>query len=82
MINSARYQKIDDQGLHFTRKGRAKLLEVDTVIICAGQVPSRSLHEELTGCGKPVHLIGGADRAAELDAKRAIDQGCRLAACI
>ena len=82
MINSIRYEKIDDQGLHITRKGRPRLLEVDTVIVCAGQIPSRSLYDDLTASGKPVHLIGGADHAAELDAKRAIDQGCRLAASI
>ena len=82
MINSARYEKIDTRGLHITRKGRSRLLEVDTVIVCAGQIPSRSLYDELTGWGKPVHLIGGAERAVELDAKRAIDQGCRLAASI
>ena len=56
------------------------VLSVDNVVICAGQIPMRNLAEELAGCGLPVHLIGGADVAAELDAKRAIDQGARLAA--
>ncbi|KPJ75864.1 MAG: 2,4-dienoyl-CoA reductase [Deltaproteobacteria bacterium SG8_13] len=82
MINAVHYEKIDDHGLHITRKGRSETLAVDTVIVCAGQLPLRDLSEELAGCGKPVHVIGGADRAVELDAKRAIDQGCRLAASI
>ena len=82
MINAVRYEKIDDRGLHITRNDKPRLLEVDTVIVCAGQLPHRHLYEELDGCGKPVHLIGGADLAVELDAKRAIDQGCRLAATI
>jgi 2,4-dienoyl-CoA reductase (NADPH2) len=80
MINGVRYEKIDDRGLHITRKDQPMLLEVDTVVVCAGQIPLQSLYEALAGCGKPVHLIGGAERAVELDAKRAIDQGCRLAA--
>ncbi len=80
MINGVRYQKIDDRGLHIIRKDQPMLLEVDTVVVCAGQTPLRDLYEALAGCGKPVHLIGGADLAVELDAKRAIDQGCRLAA--
>ena len=82
MVNDVRYEKIDDSGLHITRKGRPTLLEVDTVIVCAGQTPRRDLYQELAGCGKPVHLIGGADLAVELDAKRAIYQGCSLAASI
>jgi 2,4-dienoyl-CoA reductase (NADPH2) len=82
MINGVRYEKIDDRGLHITRNDEPVLLEVDTVVVCAGQTPQRSLYEALAGCGKPVHLIGGADRAVELDAKRAIEQGCRLAASI
>jgi len=56
------------------------VLSVDNVVICAGQTPLRHLADELEGCGLPVYLIGGADVAAELDAKRAIDQGARLAA--
>ena len=82
MLNCVRYEKIDDRGLLITRKVRSRLLEVDTVIVCAGQNPLRALYDELADCGIPVHLIGGADRAAELDAKRAIDQGCRLAATL
>ena len=77
MIPSCTYDKIDDQGLHITVDGAEKVLDVDNVIICAGQDPMRELVE---GLNKPYHLIGGADVAAELDAKRAIDQGTRLAA--
>lgn len=80
MLASCDYQKIDDQGLHLTVAGEPQLLEVDTIVICAGQEPLRELADSIRG--KPVHLIGGADQAVELDAKRAIDQGCRLAATI
>ena len=79
MIAGCSYDKIDDQGLHITVDGAEKVLDVDNVIICAGQDPMRALVE---GLNKPHHLIGGADVAAELDAKRAIDQGTRLAAKI
>ena len=82
MINSVTYDKIDNDGLHITLKGEPRCLAVDTVIICAGQEPLRDLQEELENAGMPIHLIGGADLAAELDAKRAIDQGARLAAKI
>lgn len=77
MLPGCEYQKIDDQGLHISVAGEALVLEVDNVVICAGQVPLRALVDGLT---KPYHLIGGADVAAELDAKRAIDQGTRVAA--
>ncbi|MCP4596662.1 NADPH-dependent 2,4-dienoyl-CoA reductase [Neptuniibacter sp.] len=77
LLNKCDYQKIDDDGLHLLVDGEPKLLEVDNVIICAGQEPRRELEEQI---GKTVHLIGGADVAAELDAKRAINQGTRLAA--
>jgi len=80
MIGGVEYQKIDDAGLHLTINGEYRLLEVDDVIICAGQEPRRELLAELKAAGVPTHLIGGADVAAELDAKRAIDQGSRLAA--
>ena len=80
MINDVTYDKIDDDGLHITLKGEPRCLEVDTVIICAGQEPLRDLLEPLRATGMPVHLIGGADIVRELDAKRAIDQGVRLAA--
>jgi 2,4-dienoyl-CoA reductase (NADPH2) len=80
MINNVGYQKIDDKGLHVTVNGVAELLEVDNVIICAGQLRNNALYEPLKAKGINVHLIGGAHVAAELDAKRAIDQGSRLAA--
>ncbi|MFC5374165.1 FAD-dependent oxidoreductase [Brevundimonas faecalis] len=76
------YRRIDDEGLHVTIDGADKTLSVDHVIICAGQEPLRDLHDDLVARGCSVHLIGGADVAAELDAKRAIDQGVRLAAVI
>jgi 2,4-dienoyl-CoA reductase (NADPH2) len=82
MINAVTYDKIDDSGLHITLKGEPRCLAVDTVIICAGQNPLRDLKHELENQGPPIHLIGGADLAVELDAKRAIDQGARLAATI
>ena len=80
MMNDITYLKIDDQGLHIKVKDEEKVLEVDNVIICAGQVPLRYLQEPLEQAGAIVHLIGGADVAAELDAKRAIKQGSILAA--
>jgi 2,4-dienoyl-CoA reductase (NADPH2) len=80
MLNSVTYERIDDRGLHIIRQEKKMVLSVDNVVICAGQTPLRRLADELDGCGLPVHLIGGADVAAELDAKRAIDQGARLAA--
>ena len=80
MINGVTYNRIDEQGLHITLKDAPRLLDVDTVIICAGQEPMRDLQEELESNAMPVHLIGGAEVAAELDAKRAIEQGARLAA--
>ena len=80
MINNVTYDKIDDAGLHITLKGAPEVLEVDTVIICAGQESLRELKDSLKSEGMPLHLIGGAELAVELDAKRAIDQGARLAA--
>ena len=82
MINGVTYNRINDQGLHITLKDAPKVLEVDTVITCAGQEPLRDLKDELENAAMPVHLIGGAELAVELDAKRAIDQGARLAAAI
>ncbi len=80
MIGGVSYQRIDDEGLHITVNGENQLLEVDNVIICAGQVELRDMQESLQNAGISVHLVGGADVAAELDAKRAIDQASRLAA--
>ncbi len=79
MLNSVSYQRIDDEGLHILRAEQESCLPVDTVVICAGQEPRRELQQPLLKMGKTVHLIGGADVAAELDARRAIDQGTRLA---
>lgn len=79
MLNSVSYQRIDDEGLHILRAEQESCLPVDTVVICAGQEPRRELQQPLLEMGKTVHLIGGADVAAELDARRAIDQGTRLA---
>jgi 2,4-dienoyl-CoA reductase (NADPH2) len=81
MLNQVDYLKIDDAGLHIrVGDGEARLLAVDNVVVCAGQDPLRELQAGLLEAGQSVHLIGGADLAAELDAKRAIDQGSRLAA--
>jgi 2,4-dienoyl-CoA reductase (NADPH2) len=74
------YRRIDNFGLHIDLGGRDKLLEVDHVVVCAGQLPQRDLAEALTGAGIDFHLIGGADEAVELDAKRAIRQASELAA--
>ena len=79
-INGATYDLIDDAGLHITVNGEPRVLDVDHVVICAGQESVRGLYDELVAAGKNVQIIGGADVAAELDAKRAIEQGVRLAA--
>ncbi|MER5495694.1 NADPH-dependent 2,4-dienoyl-CoA reductase [Streptomyces sp. NPDC002561] len=81
-VAGATYDRIDDDGLHLTVDGRQHLLPVDTVVICAGQEPNRALYEKLLAAGRPARLIGGADVAAELDAKRAIRQGTELAASL
>ena len=81
MLNSVEYLSIDDDGLHIRiGDGEPQLLAVDNIVICAGQDPLRDLQAGLEAAGQSVHLIGGADVAAELDAKRAINQGSRLAA--
>ncbi|KMK12934.1 2,4-dienoyl-CoA reductase [Pluralibacter gergoviae] len=79
MIPAVSYQKIDDAGLHVLINGEPQLLAVDNVILCAGQEPRRELAEPLRAAGRPLHLIGGCDVATELDARRAIAQGTRLA---
>lgn len=81
-INQVQYTKIDDVGLHYVQNGENKVLEVDNIVICAGQVPLKELLSPLEEKGINVHVIGGADFASELDAKRAINQGCRLAAIL
>jgi 2,4-dienoyl-CoA reductase (NADPH2) len=80
MLAGVTYRRIDEFGLHIEHDGKEKLIEVDHVIICAGQEPCRELVAPLRSAGLKVHLIGGADVAAELDAKRAIRQGSELAA--
>lgn len=82
MIAGASYDLIDDQGLHITVNGQSIVLEVDHVVICAGQESYTAMYEQLQAAGKNVHLIGGAKEAGELDAKRAIRQGAELAAKI
>ena len=82
MLGGVQYKRIDEFGLHVVHDEKEKLLEVDNVIICAGQLPRRELQEGLIASGVKVHLIGGADVAVELDAERAIRQGTILAAAI
>ncbi|MGE5945089.1 MAG: FAD-dependent oxidoreductase [Betaproteobacteria bacterium] len=82
MIPGVTYERIDDAGLHITVNGEAKVLPVDSIVVCAGQESRRELLAPLEAAGIPVTLIGGADVAAELDAKRAIDQGTRVAASL
>ncbi len=82
MVAGVDYLKIDDAGLHTLVNGEPRLFEVDSVIVCAGQTPLRALYDELQAAGIKAHLVGGAFEAAELDAKRAIDQACRLAAVV
>ena len=82
MINAVEYNKIDDKGLHYTRKGEQHVLEVDHIIVCAGQLSNNELYQPLVDMGLKVDLIGGADLALELDAKHAINQGSRLAAAV
>lgn len=85
MMGGVNYEKIDDEGLHisFGPSGEnPTILPVDTVVLCAGQISERGLADQLQAKGVACHVIGGADLAAELDAKRAIDQGTRLAATL
>ncbi|MGC5564077.1 FAD-dependent oxidoreductase [Streptomyces sp. FR-108] len=82
MVPGVRYDRIDDAGLHVTVDGESSVLPVDTIVLCTGQEPRRDLYESLRAAGRSVHLIGGADVAAELDAKRAIKQGTELAAAL
>jgi len=79
MLNNVTYRKIDDEGLHITVGDKDITIPADTVVLCAGQEPQRELQEALQAAGCTVHLIGGAFKAAELDAKHAIKQGTELA---
>lgn len=82
MINGVEYLKIDDQGLHLHINDQYEILDVDTVIICAGQLPLRDLYDQLVANGVDAELVGGAFEAMELDAKRAINQASYLAAAV
>ncbi|MFE2282923.1 FAD-dependent oxidoreductase [Streptomyces sp. NPDC059443] len=81
-VAGATYDRIDAEGLHITVDGEQRLVPADTVVLCTGQEPRRDLYEALRAAGVEAHLIGGADVAAELDAKRAIKQGTELAASL
>ena len=82
MINALQYNKIDDQGLHYTKKEKTTTLDVDNVVICAGQISNTDLLEDIRKINPSVQLIGGAFKANELDAKEAINQAVRMAAII
>jgi 2,4-dienoyl-CoA reductase (NADPH2) len=82
MKTGVNYEKFDEQGLHITIGEQSEILAVDNVVLCAGQMSNLSLVDEMKASGLPVHLIGGVDVAAELDAKRAIRQGAELAMSI
>jgi 2,4-dienoyl-CoA reductase (NADPH2) len=78
-VSGVTYGRIDDAGVHISVEGVERVVAADTVVVCAGQEPERSLYDALVARGVAAHVIGGAERAAELDAMRAIDQGTRLA---
>ncbi len=83
MVGGVNYEKIDAAGLHVSdgeARENPRVIPADTIVLCAGQIPERTLADDLIAAGRSVHVIGGADVASELDAKRAIDQGTRLAA--
>ncbi|WP_120500329.1 NADPH-dependent 2,4-dienoyl-CoA reductase [Roseovarius sp. EL26] len=85
MIGGVNYERITDAGLHISfgeARERPTLIDADTIVLCAGQLPERTLADQLINSGIQVHVIGGADVASELDAKRAINQGTRLAASL
>ena len=85
MLAGVNYERIDDEGVHISfgeAREKPQVIPADTIVLCAGQLSDRSLADALEAMGKPCHVIGGADVAAELDAKRAIDQGTRLAATL
>jgi len=82
MLGGVEYQGVDDEGLHIVQDGEPRCLEVDHVIVCAGQLSNTLLAEQLKALGVKVHIIGGAKLASELDAKRAIHEGSYLAAAL
>ena len=79
MLSNVAYEEIDDFGVHIMHEGKRKTLAVDHVIICAGQDSQRHLYQQLRAISQPVHIIGGANKAAELDAETAIREGMQLA---
>jgi len=79
MVPGVVYERIDDAGLHIRVDGGTRVLAVDTIVVCAGQEPRRELADPLRAAGAAVTLIGGADVAVELDARRAIAQGTEVA---
>jgi len=81
-ISGVQYERIDDAGLHIRLDGEARIIPADSVVLCAGQVERSELAAAVRAIGVPVHVIGGAKRAVELDAQRAIDEGVRLGAGI
>ncbi|MCK4712345.1 MAG: NADPH-dependent 2,4-dienoyl-CoA reductase, partial [Marinosulfonomonas sp.] len=85
MLTGVNYERIDARGLHISfgeARENPQMIEVDTIVLCAGQIPARGLADALIAAEITPHIIGGADVAGELDAKRAIDQGTRLAATL
>ena len=82
MVPGVNYDRITDEGIYCTISGEPTLLQVDTIILCAGQEPLRDLYDALMETGANVSLIGGAYEAAELDAKRAINQAAYAAAAV
>jgi 2,4-dienoyl-CoA reductase (NADPH2) len=82
MLGNVRYERIDDEGLHISIDGEKQLLAVDHVVICAGQISNLDLADTLGGRGLSLHIIGGAAKAAELDAEYAILEGSELAAIL
>ena len=82
MLGGVTYERLDEAGLHIAVEGKPQVLPVDNVVVCAGQEPLRKLADALLATGITPHIIGGADVAAELDAKRAIAQGTRLASTL
>ena len=82
VISKVTYQKLDEDGLHYTVNGTQSVLPVDTVVVCAGQTSVIDLVEPLSKAGVTCHIIGGAKLASDLDAKRAIDEGTRVAAAL
>lgn len=82
MLSGVTYVRIDDEGLHVLIDEKPRLLAVDSVVICTGQIEVNGLYEPLKSMGQSVHIIGGAFKALELDARHAINQACRLAAIL